>query len=142
RGAFTTQEQASYLTALGRILADDGQNERAGMALEEALRVSPDYLPAIKLVRILAEDVGANARFAEAVEAEAKAMDDPRETIKHLLRAADIRRRQMGDIEGAAGALESILELDPNHEEAYQQLHELYTSQSRFDDLYRLLMRR
>ncbi|PJB35280.1 MAG: hypothetical protein CO108_26160 [Deltaproteobacteria bacterium CG_4_9_14_3_um_filter_63_12] len=142
RGAMTAVEQASYLTALGRILADDGQYDRAGLALEEVLRIRSEHLPAIKLIRILAEDVGESSRFADAVELEANASTDPAQAIRHLLRSAEIRRRKLGDIEGAANALLKILDVDPKHEQAFRGLQELYMSQSRFDDLYQLLMRR
>jgi tetratricopeptide (TPR) repeat protein len=142
RGAQDESDKASHMLALARLLGDDTQYERAQLALDEVLRVAPRYEPAVRLLRIISEELGDHSRLADVMELQARASDDAGRSIEQWLRAAELRRKQLNDIAGAIAALQEVLTVDPQNEEAFASLQEIYSAQGRMGELFELLMER
>ncbi|MBQ1927095.1 MAG: tetratricopeptide repeat protein, partial [Proteobacteria bacterium] len=62
-------------------------------------------------------------------------LDDLEAKVELYLRIAEIWELQVGDIDKAAGAFQSILDLDPARESAFASLVELYTNHERWQEL-------
>lgn len=135
-------ERVTLLTSVATLLSDAGQFESASHYVEEALRADERFLPAIKLATMLAEREGKRKRLAEAVEREAALAQTPSAAIDSLLRAADVRLRQMGDVEGAERALLQVLDIDPAQSEAFERLNDVYRTQKQLKKQHALLRRR
>ena len=62
-------------------------------------------------------------------------LEDLESKVELYLRIANIWEMQVGDIDKAAGAFQSILDLDPARESAFTSLEELYTNHERWQEL-------
>ncbi len=141
RGAVTDDEQVVYLSALGRLLAEHGQHDRSRLALEEVLRLYPQHVPSLRMLRLVAWEGGEASRLADALEAEA-GVASVSKGVALLLQAAEVRRRQMGDIDGAVRVLRQALAMDPKNLDVFRAVQDILRTHERLRDLYAVLLTR
>ena len=114
-------------------LADDGADrERAAERWRAALAVDPSCLPAARALRRDAARRGDLALAVDATEAEAACLRVPEHRVRALLLAAALAEEAARGEEGgvphrrrAMALLRAVLEIDPGHEGAFEQLRTL-----------------
>ncbi|MEO1268604.1 MAG: tetratricopeptide repeat protein, partial [Myxococcota bacterium] len=62
--------------------------------------------------------------------------------VNNFLKAADLRRRYLGDLDSAVADLEEVLRHEPGQQEAYESLREIFSRRGDPEALYRLFERR
>lgn len=145
RRAHHSQEpahKAAWLTSAARCLQQRGDLEQARGLHEEALELYPLCLVALKALRLLLEESGDREALALICEREGHMTQDPEHALEDLLRAAEIRRRLLNDLDGAAVDLEAVLARRPDHQRAFDSLREIYSIRNDHGPLCDLLERR
>ena len=90
----------------------------------------------------LSAAVGASDALAGVYEEVIASLDDPELAIGLLLRAAEIREEDLGQIERAVEHYESVLELDQEHQQSADALERLFQQSERYEDLARIYRRK
>jgi len=134
--------RASYLLAYGRLLQARGHADEAIDVYEQILEERPGFLPAVKALKLLTELTNDREAFAEACEREGTLVKDQSLAVHDFLTAGEIRRRYLGDIEGAIFDLETVLKLEPTNKTAFDSLREIYSMRAQPKELYHLMQRR
>ncbi|MGI5861161.1 MAG: tetratricopeptide repeat protein [Myxococcales bacterium] len=126
--------RAAALLRLARLQLALGDSARAGGALEEALRLQPDFDEARDLFDEL---LGLECRFAElaaSYEARAATMSERQPRVALLRRAADIYRDQAEDLAEAARVLDEARALAPDDLELAEACAEALVAAGRDED--------
>jgi tetratricopeptide (TPR) repeat protein len=117
---------------LARLIEDGGDHEGAAQRWRAALAVDPGCLPAARAIRRHAARRGELAMAVDATEAEAACLRLPEHRVHALLLAAalaeDAARGEEGGVphrRRAIALLRAVLEIDPGHEGAFEQLRAL-----------------
>jgi tetratricopeptide (TPR) repeat protein len=79
---------------------------------------------------------------AEYFESEAAQARSPVRKAELLLRAAQLRRRQLGEFDAAVAALRTALEVHPASKGVFEELRDVYTSHNDYEGLFALLQYR
>ncbi|MBI4818843.1 MAG: tetratricopeptide repeat protein [Deltaproteobacteria bacterium] len=135
-------ERARELMRLGRIL-EERLGDLAGSiaAYEEAIVLAPnDPVAPARLERALAS-AGRWKELAERVDATLASLE-PDAKIQRLLELADLRDLRLDDLDGAASALERLLELSPTDRHALSWLGRIEQSRGRWAAVLSILDRR
>lgn len=139
--AQSRSEQAAILVDIGSVHGTCGNLAEAAKAYQAAARAASDYLPAVrgwfKTARLLDDD----ASMAEALEAEAEASRDTVRRADLGFQAGALWQRVEGGRERAVAALTRVLETDPVHQGALDELAALFTSGKEWPRLVELLQR-
>lgn len=121
--------------------AELGQLPEATKILEEIFEESPDAAGARDA---LAAAYVTGKRYDDLerlLRRLIESSDSPEETAALTLRLATVRREHFADVQGAVDLLEGLIERDPTHRVAQEQLAEVYESSGRHADLAGLLDR-
>ncbi len=110
--------------------------------LQEALRLKPDYLPALKAMRRIRLQQGEAREAVRLLEREARACRDRQQSLAALLLEARLLEEQLQDAPAAAECLFRVLEQDPRHGQAFARLEELLEHQQDFERMSVLLRNR
>ena len=119
-----------------------GQPFEAADAWRHLLEVSPgDFEAMAELERIYRDDerwpevIGVKMQRAEALEA-------PEEKIRELLEVTELWKREVNDYDQATQAFQTILGIEPAHQEAFDALERLHTAAGRWENLIELYLSR
>lgn len=107
-------------------------------AWNEALAIEPGNLPVLAALERFHEGRGAWAELHANLLAQAGASRDPAQTLELLLRASDLARDRLGDLDKAADACRRVLALQPTEPRATRRLEELLASGGGAEELARL----
>ncbi|MBI4956957.1 MAG: tetratricopeptide repeat protein [Myxococcales bacterium] len=111
-------------------------------AWRKLLAVDPrDFAAMVALEHLLRNE----SRWEEVVEVKmmrARAYEDSAEKIREYLEVADMWAHQIAHEDGATPALEAVLAIDPNHDDAFKQLEKLHAAASRSEQLVEMYMAR
>lgn len=135
-------QRAAWLCAAARALRLQGDPRGARALYEEALGAAPEHLGALKALRLLLEEGGDRDLLARLCEREGLLTADPALAVTLLLRAAELRRRHLNDLDGACLSYEAVLARQPDHEGAFNALREIYPMRGDYEALCALLERR
>lgn len=133
---------ASYLATYARCTQARGRIEEAAQAYENILADQPDFISAAKGLKFLHQLAGNKEAYAIAAEREGGIILDREVAIQNFREAGQIRRRFMGDLDGAVLDLETVLRLEPGDSAAFESLREMYSLRGDARALYHLLSRR
>ena len=101
----------------------------------EALRINPDYLPAIKALKSLYHETDNPQGEIGLLEREGQVTRDPGQAIYTLLQAAQLYRDKFSDPAKAIDCFFKVLERDPKETQAFGQLESLLTEQQDWERL-------
>lgn len=104
-------------------------------AYNKALEVNPRNFAAMDALEHIHR---AEAMWEDAIavmEKRAEAFDEPQQKIDQLLTVANVWAEQLDNPDGGTAAYQRILEIDPAHAYAFQQLERLHTEAQRWEDL-------
>ncbi|MBI4701491.1 MAG: tetratricopeptide repeat protein [Deltaproteobacteria bacterium] len=138
---------AEYQVALYRELATIYQAgpEQAHDAIEcwrKLLEIDPRDFDAMAALEHL---LRAEERWGEVVGVKvtrARAYAEPAEQVREYLEVAHIWEHQIGNEDGATPALEAVLQIDAQHDEAFEQLEKLHAAAERHEQLVELYLAR
>jgi tetratricopeptide (TPR) repeat protein len=102
---------------------------------QEALRLSPDFLPAIKALKRISLAQEDHEAMIGLLDREGQVSRDPRQAISTLLQAAQIYRDRFNDPARAIECLFKVLERDPSEVQAFSQLEALLIHQTDWERL-------
>ena len=134
--------QASYVVAWGRHLHARGLLDQASEVYQQALQVSPGYLPALKALKLLQEQQGDRDKLVLTYELEGSRSWTPELVVDNFLKASELRRRYLGDLDSAIADLEEVLRHDPAQRQAFESLREIFSMRGDPRSLFRLFERR
>ncbi|HEY8072548.1 MAG TPA: hypothetical protein VIF62_00515, partial [Labilithrix sp.] len=99
--------QASVFASIGEVKRAQGKADEAAASFERALAASPGHLRALDGLVALATDAEDWARAAELRRMRVAALEDRVARANELRAVADLLEHKLGDLQGAADALES-----------------------------------
>jgi tetratricopeptide (TPR) repeat protein len=102
---------------------------------QEALRLSPDFLPAIKALKRISVAQNDHEAMIGLLDREGQVSRDPRQSISTLLQAAQIYRDRFDQPDRAVECLFRVLEKDPSEVQAFSQLEALLIHQTDWERL-------
>lgn len=107
-----------------------------------ALSEKPDFLPALRGRRRLAERLDDPETALRCVQAEGRATAEPEHARDLLFEAGKLHQDRFENVDAAVGAYEAVLERAPDHEPAFRRLEAIYLERRELDRLARLYERR
>ncbi len=102
---------------------------------QEVLRISPDFLPAIKALKRISLAQNDHDTMIGLLDREGRVSRDPRQSISALLQAAQIYKDRFNDPGRAIECLFKVLEKDPSEVQAFSQLEALLIHQADWERL-------
>ena len=121
--------RAEIFCELGRALEERlGDAAEARSAYEEALRAYPDHLGALERLERIYIASSAFSELVSNLERQVALSIVPHRKVKLLERIVAIHEREFMDTDKAISALERILQVDPLHEGALDELERLHRS--------------
>jgi len=139
--AQSTSEQAALLCSIGSVHATRGELDQAIDVFRTAIRTMADYLPAVRGLLRAARCKQDDPCIAEGLEAEAAASRDVVRKAQSLFEAGCLWQRCEGGAQKAISALDRVLDVDPTHQGAMDELSALFTSRKAWSELVALLQR-
>jgi len=112
-----------------------GDRQGALEVCERLLTQYMDFLPSIKLARLLAEDLDAWESVVRWNQRDAQVSKVPAIADADRLRASDVQKTHLGDIDAALETLRKVLKSTPRHQDAFKRLSELLWNRREFHDL-------
>jgi len=119
------EDYPSAFESYSRALAEDPGNTRTQEQLE---RLSPM--------------LGDMEELAKTYEERVQGLDDPILAAHLHVKAAQIREEQLGDVDGAIGHYQKVLELDDTHLEAATALERLFQMSERYEQLAQIYLKK
>jgi tetratricopeptide (TPR) repeat protein len=110
--------------------------------LRRCLASAPRYLPAIRLLRRLQEQLGVYPDVANLLQQEAELVASTSSRHQLLHRAATIMLEQLDEVDGARQTLEQIFAVDPRHAGAFELLAGILRRSGEWRSLVDLYRRR
>jgi tetratricopeptide (TPR) repeat protein len=108
----------------------------------EALRLAPEYLPAIKALKRIYLAQGKQPELLDLLDREGLATRVPQQAIAILMQAAHIFHERLFDDQRAIGCLLRVLDHDPHEQQAFEMLEVLLTGAADWERLVGLYSNR
>ncbi len=100
-----------------------------------AFREDPGHPKSREELERLNAAIGASDALANVYEQVVSAVDDPQLATALLLRAAEIREADLGQLDRAVEHYRKVLEVDPEHHRSADALERLFQQTERYEDL-------
>ncbi|MFT3922541.1 MAG: hypothetical protein QM778_08405 [Myxococcales bacterium] len=142
-GADGPEEKLRLLTKIGQVAA--GPLDNAGRSFDaymRALREMPSHADTVAQLEVLAIEQDRFAELVKLVVELASNETDPVLARSLYLKAAEHYATQLGNMDGAVGCYNKILESDPADEEVLASLETLYRVRERWNELLGVLRRK
>jgi tetratricopeptide (TPR) repeat protein len=107
-----------------------------------AFREDPGHPKSKEELERLSAAVGASDALASVYEQVVTSMDDPQLSTALLLRAAEIREDDLGQLDRAVEHYQSVLEIDEEHRYSADALERLFQQTERYEDLASIYRRK
>lgn len=119
-----------------------GKHEQALHICEHILARFPDFVPALKLAKILGPRLGRWAEVARWCELEARRTRVERVGFESRLMASEVQQNYLGDFDAACQQFRTLLQQDPAHPEAFEKLKELLLQRGEIDEVLEIFEQR
>lgn len=119
-----------------------GQDENALKTCEYILGRAPDFIPALKLAKILGVRLGRWVELTHWCEAEARQTRLDWVAFESRRLASRIQHDYLGDFNAAWQQYRLILEQDPEHPEAFDKLKTMLLKRGLFDEVLQIFEQR
>ena len=125
-----------WLEEAVRIYRDEVERDsRVMQAYEAILEVDPEYREAVDRLVEIYDEMGRSRDLIEALQRKAELAEDDGEQIELYTRIANLFLDTFRNEGEAIDAYESILEIEPHHEEALEFLQEMYEKRRKWKRL-------
>lgn len=112
-----------------------GDRQGALEVCERLLSQYLDFLPSIKLARLIAEDVQRWESIVRWNQRDAQLSKVPAIADANRLRASEVQRSHLGDLDAALETLRKVLKSTPRHKDAFARLSDILWLRRDFADL-------
>jgi tetratricopeptide (TPR) repeat protein len=138
-----TEEIKAAYTELGTIYWNTlGQPWEAVDAWNHVIEIDPTDTTAIEALLTIYTAQGEWREVVSVLQKKADAQEDGAAKVPIYLQMAGVWEQQIEEPDGARGAYEKILEIEPLHEHAFRALEALHQTHGRWDDLAALYVAR
>ncbi len=120
---------------IGALQEQTQEAQRAAQTYRDVVELEPGNLPALRGLGRVYQILEQWSELVKVLEAQLEVVTTERERIDILMQYANIHEEQFRKPDVAAGRLEQVLEIDPNHEEAYFALERCYRKLRQWSDL-------
>ncbi len=134
------EQRSALLLEIGEVLATHIKDPtRAAKSLVAALEERPDDRKVLaRLMKLYSEEKDWG-KLVEVVLKLAEGVEDSLQKAKYIQTAAVVSAQQIGDLDGAIGYLDQVLELDPGNEKALGQAIDLREQAGDFEGVVEFL---
>jgi cellulose synthase operon protein C len=140
--AAAPEQRAALAMRAATLLIGKGRSKEAADLLREGLKASPRYLPIIRLLRRLDEQLGEWKEVTELLLLEGALAHRPELAHSALLRAGSLLIERYGDVARARAAFERVFGEDPGSESAFANLVTILSRGEEWRPLSELYLRR
>jgi len=109
--------------------------QRAAQTYREVIEIEPTNLQGLRGLARVYEALEQWSELVKVLEAQLDVVTTERERIDILMQLANIHEEHFRKPDIAAARLEQVLEIDPNHEEAYFALERCYRKMRQWPEL-------
>jgi tetratricopeptide (TPR) repeat protein len=132
----------AYLFEIGSLWAGPLEDpEQAEHAYRRVLKLRPRHLGALHALQRVAEDAERWPQLVTALEQELELIEDDRQRVGLLHRAAEVLDERMGRRAHAIERLRRILDIEPHHLPTLAHLGRIYSGERRWKDLVEIYER-
>jgi golgin subfamily B member 1 len=128
-------EIATTKLRIGALNEQMQDTQRAAQTYREVIEIEPTNLQGLRGLARVYEALEQWPELVRVLEGELDVVTTERERIDILVQLANIHEEQFRKPDIAATRLEQVLEIDPNHEEAYFALERCYRKMRQWTDL-------
>ncbi len=128
-------EIAATKLRIGTLHEEMNDPNRAAQSFREVIEIEPQNLQGLRGLARVYETLNQWPELVRVLEAQLDVVTTERERIDILMQLASIHEEQFLKADIAAQRLEQVLEIDPNHEEAYFALERCYRKLRQWTDL-------
>lgn len=128
-------EVAGTHLRIGALYEQGQDSQRAAQTYREVIEIEPANLQGLRGLARVYEALEQWPELVRVLESELEVVTTERERIDILMQLANIHEEQFRKPDIAATRLEQVLEIDPNHEEAYFALERCYRKLRQWEDL-------
>lgn len=128
-------DQIACAIKMAGVLDNLGRTEDTIATWRYVVGLDATRMDALNELERLYESESQWENVVNTLQAKIANLDDLEAKVELYLRIAEIWELQVGNIDSAAGAFQSILDLDPSRESAFASLVELYTNHERWQEL-------
>ncbi len=128
-------EIAATKLRIGGLYEESGDANRAAQMFREVIEIEPENLQGLRGLARVYEVLSQWPDLVRVLEAQLDVVTTERERIDILMQLANIHEEHFLKADVAAQRLEQVLEIDPNHEEAYFALERCYRKLRQWEDL-------
>ncbi|MDH3727652.1 MAG: hypothetical protein OER77_08985, partial [Myxococcales bacterium] len=107
----------------------------AFQSFARAFRADPGHPQTREELERLSAAVGGGDALASVYEQVLATLDDPQLAVKFLLRAAEIRENELGQVDRAVEHYQKVLQIDEEHHHSADALERLFQETERYEDL-------
>ncbi len=120
-------ERVDWLLEAVRVYRDEMSHDMMVVnTYKEILEIDPENLEAVESLVELYDEMNRSSELINALQKKAELVDDPDEKIALYTRVADLFLDKFRNQAEAIKAYESVLEIEPHHEQALEFLTEMY----------------
>ncbi|TDP77508.1 tetratricopeptide repeat protein [Bradymonas sediminis] len=119
-----------------------GEQASALKICEHILARFPDFMPALKLAKIIGPSLGRWAEVARWCELEARRTRVERVGFESRLMASEVQQNYLGDFDAACLQFRTLLQQDPAHPEAFEKLKDLLLQRGDIPEVLELFEQR
>ena len=134
-GQLGYEDQLACAIKLCGVLDNLGRIEETINTWHYVFQIDPKNMQALNELERLYEGEGRWSNVVDTLNSKIDITDDVESKIQLYLQIAQIWELQVGDIDKAAGAFQSILDIDSERESAFVSLEELYTNHEKWQEL-------
>ncbi|CAN0454770.1 unnamed protein product, partial [Laminaria digitata] len=134
-------EMATEMTRASMMLRWLGTSVDALDLCERSLERVPDFLPAVKLARLVAAEIPNWPSVARWCAREAELTRVPSIAMRARVEASEVQRRHIGDLGAAIDQLRMVLSREPQHQEVMENLKLLLVQAQRIPEALALCER-
>lgn len=120
---------------IGGLHEEMSDPNRAAQTFREVVEIEPQNLQGLRGLARVYEALSQWAELVGVLEAQLEVVTTERERIDILMQLAQIHEEHFLKADSAAARLEQVLEIDPNHEEAYFALERCYRKLRQWTEL-------
>ncbi|MBN9159751.1 MAG: hypothetical protein BGO98_42650 [Myxococcales bacterium 68-20] len=128
-------EIATTKLRIGSLHEEMSDANRAAQTFREVIELEPQNLQGLRGLARVYEVLNQWADLVRVLEAQLEVVTTERERIDILMQLASIHEEQFLKADIAAARLEQVLEIDPNHEDAYFALERCYRKLRQWTEL-------
>lgn len=132
----------AYLFEIGALWSGPLEDpEQAEHAYRRVLKLRPRHLGALHALQRVAEDAQRWPQLVQALEQELEIIEDDRQRVALLHRAAEVLDERIGRRAHAIERLRRILDIEPHHLPTLAHLGRIYSAERRWKDLVQIYER-